>query len=100
MPRRGGSPSPGPEMGGYCDCEVLMNAARRIPVAERIGQETFKTPTRRAIEEGWYCNCRVNGLPVSFRDAIAAKESGLAVEWHVPCEKSEPHAYPDVGRAS
>ncbi len=38
------------DMGGYCDCEVLLNAAPRIAEGQVIGQETFMTPRQVAIE--------------------------------------------------
>ena len=87
------------ETGGYCDCEVLSNAAERIPASDVIGHETFQTPTRRAIEQGWYCHSRVNGQPVSLDEAMAAKGSGLTVEWNVPCGAKDPYAMPDRNRA-
>lgn len=87
------------EMGGYCDCEVLINAAGRIDGDEVIGKETFATPTQLATENGWYCHCRVDGVPASFEDAVTAKDTEVAVEWHVPCEKDAAHSSPDLNRA-
>jgi hypothetical protein len=88
------------ETGGYCDCEVLMNSAEYISDDEVIGEETFVTPVRYAIEHGMYCHERLAGDPISFADAVAAKEAGLKVEWHVPCGKDAPFAFPDVTRAA
>ncbi len=86
------------DMGGYCDCEVLINAAGRIDGDEEIGKETFATPTPYAIENGWYCHCLVGGTPASFEDAVAAKDTEVAVKWHVPCEKDAAHSSPDLNR--
>jgi hypothetical protein len=68
------------DMGGYCDCEVLLNAARTIAPEEVIGEETFTTPRKYAIAEGLYCHCRVKGEPASWKDAFAAQEMGVHVE--------------------
>ncbi len=86
-------------MGGYCDCEVLMNAADGIPAQDRIGQESFKTPQQIAVEQGLFCHCRVNGKPVSWQEAVIARKAGLLVEWYVPCSKDDPLALPDLNRA-
>ncbi len=43
------------QMDGFCDCEVLLNSAGRIPDDEVIGEETFQTPKQLATERGWYC---------------------------------------------
>ena len=53
------------EMDGYCDCEVLLNAAGRIPDDQAIGEETFQTPKQRALERGWYCRHGDDGKFVS-----------------------------------
>ncbi len=57
------------EMGGYCDCEVLLNAEERIPGDEVIGEETFQTPYGVAIEQGWYCRFNVDGECVPCSEA-------------------------------
>lgn len=88
------------DMGGYCDCEVLMNAAADINPEQVIGEETFVTPRQYAIEHGLYCHSRVDGIPVSFGDAVAAKHAGRTVEWHHPCGKDDPFASTDLNRAS
>lgn len=87
------------EMYGYCDCEVLMNAAFRIPPEDVIGKETFKTPVQIAIEKGLYCNCLVDGKPASHAELVAAGRTGRKVEAWVPYGKDDPHAMPDVNRA-
>ena len=87
------------EMGGFCDCEVLLNSACDIPHEDVIGKETFKTYVQIATEKGFYCHCHVDGTPVSFSEATAAKEAGREVEMWVPCGKGDPHAMPDVNRA-
>src|SRR5580692_5253788 len=61
------------ECGGFCDCEVLLNAQTMIPEEDVIGQETFKTPHQLAREQNLYCHCRVNGQPVDYQDALTAK---------------------------
>lgn len=45
-------------MGGYCDCEVLLNAAFRIPPQDHIGKESFKTPLQVAVEMGLFLQGR------------------------------------------
>ena len=87
------------EMGGYCDCEVLLNSQFLIPPEDVIGAETFKTPVGIAIEKGLYAHCRVDGQPVSFPEAMAGKKAGQKVEMWVPCGKDDPYAMPDVLRA-
>lgn len=87
------------DMGGRCDCEVLLNAAQKIPPEDSIGQGSFKTPRQVALEQGFYCHCRVDGKPVSFRDAENAAKAGLAAEFWIPCTKDDPHAMPDLNRA-
>jgi hypothetical protein len=86
-------------MSGFCDCEVLLNAARKIPARDIIGQESFTLPRQLAIEQGLYCHCRVNGKPVSFEEAVKAAQAGLSVEHWIPCAKDDPHAMPDLNRA-
>jgi hypothetical protein len=89
------------DCGGYCDCEVLLNAARRIPGKEIIGAERFRPPRRLAIEREYYCHCRVAGIPVPLEEAVAARESGAAeVEFWVPCGIDDLYAEPDYKRAS
>jgi hypothetical protein len=90
------------DLGGFCDCEVMFNVVcnDRIDPAQVIGQETFVTPRRYAIEHGLYCHCRISGVPVPWEEAVAAKREGVEVEWHVPCGKDDPYASPAVGRAA
>ncbi len=87
------------ETGDFCDCEALVNSAYQIPHEDVIGKETFKTPVQIAVEKGLYAHCRVDGQPVSFPEALDAKEAGRKVEMWVPCGKDDPHAMPDVNRA-
>jgi hypothetical protein len=85
--------------GGNCDCKVLLNSIANIPEEEVIGIETFTAPMRIAIEEGFYCHCHIEGAPVAFSKAMAAKEAGQKVEMWVPCNEDDPHAMPDLNRA-
>jgi len=79
------------EMGGYCDCEVLLNAAESIAANQVIGQETFMTPTQFAIERGLYCRyANDDELP-------SCQEAGTG--WYVPCAKDDPGAMLDLNRA-
>jgi hypothetical protein len=82
------------DFGGYCDCEVLLNVFARgvIDTSVGIGQESFKTPVQYAIDNGWYCTCRVTGEPGS------AEESSSAGAW-IPCKGDDPFAVPDLNRA-
>lgn len=86
------------EMGGYCDCEVLLNATERIPPDAVIGEETFQTPYRVAIEQGWYCRFHVDGAPADPREVRGAREAGRTVEC-VPCSKEDLYATLDLNRA-
>jgi hypothetical protein len=88
------------DMGGYCDCEVLLNVEGRIPSEDVIGEETFKTPAEIAIDKGFYCNCRLDGVPLSCEDAMTAQKEGHDVQMHVPCGRDDPHSMPDLNRAS
>jgi len=87
------------EMDGYCDCEVLLNAAERIPADEVIGQETFRTPYQVAIQQGWYCRLCVDGVPVARDEAIAARQAGHTIEW-LPCSEADLYAVLDLNRAA
>jgi Protein of unknown function (DUF2695) len=85
------------DCGGYCDCEVLFNASVRIPNGKVIGDEVI-TPWRLA--EGYYCHSRVDGVPVSRKEAFAAREAGSGgVEFGLRCGKDDPHAELDEKRA-
>ena len=86
-------------LGSHCDCEVLLNAAPKIPPQDPIGQESFKTPRQIAIDQGLFCHCRVDGKPVPYPEAVAAAEAGASVELHVPCAKDDSYAMPDLNRA-
>jgi hypothetical protein len=88
------------DMSGRCDCKVLLNAEDRIPPEDPIGQESFKTPRQIAIEQGFYCHCHVDGKPVSFEEAVKAAQVGSSVEYWVPCMRDDPHAIPDLNRAT
>jgi hypothetical protein len=87
-------------LGGYCDCEVLLNAQDRIPDRDRIGQESFKTYPQIAVEQGFFCHSRVDGKPVPWQEAVAAEKAGLFVEWFVPCTKDDEFAFLDLNRAA
>ena len=87
------------DTGGNCDCKVLINSIMNISEEEVIGIETFTAPMRIAIEEGFYCHCHIEGAPVAFSEAMAAKEAGQKVEMWVPCDEDDPHAMPDLNRA-
>jgi len=87
------------EMGGYCDCEVLLNATERIPADEVIGEETFQTPYRVAIEQGWYFRYHVDGVPVDEDKVLVAREAGRTVEC-LPCSKADLYAELDINRAA
>ena len=87
------------EMDGHCDCEALLNAAERIPADEVIGEETFQTPYRVAIERGWYFRCHVDGVPTDFDEAIVARKAGRTVR-RLPCSKADLYAELDVNRAA
>ncbi len=87
------------DMSGHCDCEVLLNAECRVPPGDPIGQESFKTPRQIAVEQGFYCHCRVDGKPVSHEEAVKAAQAGSSVEYWAPCTKDDPHAMPDLNRA-
>ena len=85
-------------MGGYCDCEVLRNAADKIPPRDLIGEECFKTLRQIAIKQGFYY--REDGEPASEQEAMTACQAGLLFELHVPCRKGASYVYPDLNRAS
>lgn len=75
-------------MGGFCDCQVLLNSAATIPAQDCIGQESFKTPWHVAVELGFYCH-------LSHEEGVDASRAG---QW-VPCSKDDPDAMPDLNRA-
>lgn len=80
-------------MGGYCDCQVLFNAAPRIPTQDRIGQESFKTPQQVAVELGFFCRVASN------EEIVKASQDGAKLPSWIPCAKDEPNAIPDLHRA-
>ena len=82
----------------YCDCKVVSYAMPDIPPDEVIGKETFSTPVQIAIKKGYYIHCRWDGQPISFPMAVALKAKGLKVDFHVPCNKDDPYAFPDAER--
>jgi len=90
------------DLGGFCDCEVMLNVANEIDRDELISHETFPTATQFAVENDLYCHCTVDGEPFRFWDAVAAKECTECehnVEFWVPCGKDDPFAEPDTNRA-
>ncbi len=87
------------EIENCCDCEVLLNAAHRIPYDDVIGQETFKQHVQIAIDMGFYCRCLVESQPVKFTKAIIAQAAGCDVRMCVPCSEHDHLAMPDVDRA-
>jgi hypothetical protein len=48
--------------GGYCDCEVFLNAARTIDDDELIGHESLPTPAELAVANGWFMGDHTDGL--------------------------------------
>jgi hypothetical protein len=85
--------------GGYCDCEVLLNAEDNIFGDEVIGHETVISVKEYIDQHGYYCHNLVDGKPVSRSDAGAAAKAGQKVEWYVPCKATDPFALPDFYRA-
>ncbi|MGO9109606.1 MAG: DUF2695 domain-containing protein [Thermoguttaceae bacterium] len=79
------------DMDGYCDCEVLLNAAERIAANQVIGQETFMTPRQVAIERELYCRY------ANDDELESCQKAGRGC--YVACSKDEPGAMLDLNRA-
>ena len=80
------------DMGGYCDCEVLLNAEPRIAADQVIGQETFMTPRQVAIERGLYCRY------ANDDELLSCQKAGTGC--YVPCAEDDPGAMLDLNRAA
>ncbi len=84
------------DWGGHCDCEVLMNAIRRVDRCKTIGDAD--TPRTRALLHGWYCHCQIEGEPASCAATSAARDHGVQTEFWIPCTADAPFAALDLNR--
>ncbi|MHB8974818.1 MAG: hypothetical protein ACYC3X_30870 [Pirellulaceae bacterium] len=100
-------------LGLYSEYQETCNRIRVALEAERENRQmdgltawrkpglpVSASPTQVAAEKGYFCHSRVDGCPVSVWEAVAEKEAGQQVAFHVPCSENALHASLDLIRAS